>query len=548
MNTLFDLDNPPRKSTRQIVSELKEAGQDFEFYPTTREMMEVVFNYISDWGEILDIGCGNGGFKRFLEAKGKNVTYYGIEKSEILLNQLPADVYILGTDFNNCTLIDKKVKIIFCNPPYSEYETWTKRIITEGNFKEAFLIIPERWQHNEEIQACLKLTKVRAYSGAEMDFFNAERQARAKINIVKLVKESSYSSNYVDPFELWFEKTFNYKPEVNYKADNKIEQKKEIKNKIVVAPNKIEALVNLYNDELSRLQNSFMAICALDAATLEDIGVNVVKVRESLKFKIENLKILYWEMIFDYLDEIKSRLTYESRNNLFQRFERLSQVDFNEANIRSVVIWVLKNAASLFDDQLIEFYKTFTLPDNIIKYKSNQKVFQKDLWYNRRFEKEKELSHYCLSYRLICDRFHVVGTKSKWNEKKKNYVDDSYIEEYKFTRILDDFSAIANNLGFQIASRETATNFGEKYYIMQPNGKALIEYKIYKNENIHLKLDIEFAKALNVEVARLLGWIRDKSDIAKEFPEEMAEGAEKYYNSNFSQAIMTTKIKLLTSN
>lgn len=46
----------------------------------------------------------------------------------------------------------------------------------------------------------------------------------------------------------------------------------------------------------------------------------------------------------------------------------------------------------------------------------------------------------------------------------------------------------------------------------------------------------------------MLGWIRDKSDIAKEFPEEMAEGAEKYYNSNFSQAIMTTKIKLLTSN
>lgn len=28
MNTLFDLDNPPRKSTRQIVSELKESGQD----------------------------------------------------------------------------------------------------------------------------------------------------------------------------------------------------------------------------------------------------------------------------------------------------------------------------------------------------------------------------------------------------------------------------------------------------------------------------------------------------------------------------------------
>lgn len=39
----------------------------------------------------------------------------------------------------------------------------------------------------------------------------------------------------------------------------------------------------------------------------------------------------------------------------------------------------------------------------------------------------------------------------------------------------------------------------------------------------------DFAQAMNVEVSRLLGWISSKEDIAKEFPDEMAKGAEKYY-------------------
>ncbi len=539
MNTLFDLDNPPRKSTRQIVSELKEAGQDFEFYPTTREMMEVVFNHISDWGDILDIGCGNGGFKRFLEAKGKNVTYYGIEKSEILLNQLPADVYILGTDFNNCTLIDKKVKIIFCNPPYSEYETWTKRIITEGNFKEAFLIIPERWKDNKTIQESLKSANIRAVSLAAMDFLNAERQARAKIEIIKLIKDN-YSSNYIDPFNLWFETTFKINVEKGkWEWEYEEEQRKKIKDQIVSAPNKIEAFVNLYNEEMNRLYTSFKSICALDADTLKDIGVDTEKVREALRYKLEHTKILYWHRIFNFLDEITTRLTYNAREELFNKFDRLNQVDFNESNIRSVVIWILKNAVSLFDDQLIKLYMTLTQPDNIIKYKSNQRVFRRDQWYNNHFNRENSISHYCLSYRIICDSLYF--RTSTWSGGYE-------IDRGKVQTIVGDLCAIAYNLGFVSASKDIPENFGEKYYILMPDGKPLIEFKFYQNGNTHLKLNKEFAKALNVEVARLLGWIRDKSDIAKEFPDEMAEGAEKYYNSNFSQAIMTTKIKLLTSN
>ncbi len=46
--------------------------------------------------------------------------------------------------------------------------------------------------------------------------------------------------------------------------------------------------------------------------------------------------------------------------------------------------------------------------------------------------------------------------------------------------------------------------------------------------NMHVKFNMEFTKALNVEASRLLGWIRKKEDIEKEFTPEMAAGAEKY--------------------
>ena len=51
---------------------------------------------------------------------------------------------------------------------------------------------------------------------------------------------------------------------------------------------------------------------------------------------------------------------------------------------------------------------------------------------------------------------------------------------------------------------------------------------------MHCKFNKEFTKALNVEVSRLLGWIRCKEDIAREFPEELAKGAEKYFKTNYS--------------
>ena len=156
-----------KKSVSRLVNIQHEHNEETEFYPSTQEIVDSVARWISRNGEIttsiLDIGCGNGGFFEKMEKTdffrsdtygtknhgsklSKNFKKYGIEKSNILAEQLPEDVILLGSDFHSNTLIDKKVDCIFCNPPYSEYEDWTERIITEGNAEKIVLVIATRWK------------------------------------------------------------------------------------------------------------------------------------------------------------------------------------------------------------------------------------------------------------------------------------------------------------------------------------------------------------------------------------------------------------------
>ena len=51
------------KQMNELIAELKEAGEDFEFYPTTRDMVRRIWRFQSDnrsahyrFGNVLDIG------------------------------------------------------------------------------------------------------------------------------------------------------------------------------------------------------------------------------------------------------------------------------------------------------------------------------------------------------------------------------------------------------------------------------------------------------------------------------------------------------------
>lgn len=569
-------------SIGQLVLDLKENNEDFEFYPTTEEMLTAIYPYL-DRDTVLDIGCGTCNFlkvmnkiykrqyalyelkeKEYLSKGGyssnlsrpseprKPITkYFVMEKSKILLQRLEDEAICIGTDFNENTLIDKKVNTIFCNPPYSEFENWTIKILSEGNYIQAFLVIPQRWKENTEIMKIIEHYDLSYDILGSYDFLNAERSARAKVDVIRFKKrrykdvsswcndKSRHQQDFdIDAFNNYFNTTFNLDPEYQKLKDkensscmteyHKEEEKKKqcylsLSKAQEEGKSKAQVLTEMYQEEFTKLVKNLNCIMELDEDVIETFGLSVSKIKEALKMKITGLKAFYWERVMNEMDEITSRLTYGSRNSLMNDFRELKTIDYTMGNIYAFILWVNKNANKYYNSQLVDFFKKLSDEENVKPYKSNQKLFEND-GYRWNSEKKRD---YVLDYRIIMSSPFRTGWSGQF---EKN--------EFEANRTLQDIRTIANNLGFETIDyhwKNLPDNFGEKVFIKNRGGEEVfLEYKCFKNGNMHCKFNKEFTKALNVEVSRLLGWIRCKEDIAREFPEELAKGAEKYFKTNYS--------------
>lgn len=552
-------------SINSLVEQLKEAGQDYELYPTSGEMIRVIWEHrrkpysagfhIDDFGDVLDIGCGTCNFKRFIDEFNEPFIkryedgrcsysdivrigkYYVMEKSRILLDRLDAETIVLGTDFWENTLIDKPVGTIFCNPPYSQFEDWTARIIRESVCDSIYLVIPQRWKNSEKIKLALETVKApynrfseefedqeKAQVLGSFDFLDAERSARAKVDVVFIDKSHTKKETAFDAF---FDEVFKMDEKKEKQPfEDAIEKAEKLKNELATGKNKIEILCNGYAEAQQELFKHFKIISGLDADILHSIGIQKESVKNALKSKFEWLKNLYWESAFDCLDEITSRLTSSSRKQMLDRFAALKTVDFNASNVYALVLWVIKNANKYYKSQMVDFFKALSCKENIRNYVSNKRVFEGDGWrYCRDF------THYTLDYRIICTKHALPGESdyvTSWE-----YSENKYMKPL-FAKKIEDICTVANNLGFNAVDIELPEYYGKKGYVYTYSGKAkqevLFEFRCYGNGNVHVKFNIEFIKALNVEVARELGWIHSREDIAREFTPEMAKGAEKYFD------------------
>ena len=570
-------------NTTALVEQLKAEGEDFEFYPTTREMVKTIWNHrrrkwsdgsphIDSFGAVLDIGCGTCNFRRWVrefdeeaakEPNGDRKTvgmgnYYVMEKSRILLDKLEPDIVVLGTDFHEATLIDKAVDTIFCNPPYREYEDWAARIITESVCKDIYLIIPRRWKKSEKIMLALKrlnlslephsvkrcefltvyqetLTDVEVIGSA--DFLDAERTARAKVDILHICKK--YTSKDA-AFDTFFDEVFGM-PDTGKKYDFEHEERRSeadaLKAELLTGKNKIEILCRGFDEKQKQLFEHFKTICGLDVEVLKAIGVRKDAVKEALKKNFEGLKNLYWQAAFDCLEEITSRLTSQSRKALLERFTILKTVDFTPSNIYALIVWVIKNANRYTEQQMIDFFMALSSKENVRNYVSNKRAFEEDRWrYNSR---ENRNTHYTLDYRIIVTKYALPGEAGyEWH--------DSTVRDVFHTKI-SDICTVANNLGFPVGLIDIPRSYGARGTAKTTIGgkpETLFEFRCYQNGNVHIKFNMEFMKALNVAVARKLGWIHKAADIAREFTPEMAQGAERYFDA-FKGLSLETGARLL---
>src|SRR6185503_14412245 len=377
-------------SVSSIVNRLKSEDQDYEWYPTTNEIIEVVLRdiklaeyprwrsrqYSTTLDSVLDIGAGNGKVLSAFKAAGFG-SLYAIEKSTILCGLLPSDVCIIGMDFHEQTFYSKNVDLIFCNPPYSEYEAWAVKIIRENNAIVVYLVIPERWKDSVPIQDALRFRNAKAKTIGSFDFLSSEdRSARAKVNIVKITGNESKQ----DAFERFFEEQFA--PLCDKFKSGVIEpiERKGAFDKLVPGENYPAMLVAIYMDELEHIRQQYEKIGELDPVLLKELNVSLPMVRDGLKLRLDGLRNDYWQELFSRLEPITDRLTVKSRDQILKRLNAHIQVDFTVSNIHGVLIWVIKNANEYFDAQLLDTYELMIDKANVYLYKSNDKVFEKQGW------------------------------------------------------------------------------------------------------------------------------------------------------------------------
>jgi hypothetical protein len=541
---------------------LKEAGQDFEWYPTTEAMLEVVAKDIREEFEasyhekqrafsILDIGAGNGSaLKIICDLTNNTGDKYAIEKSRILVDSLPEDVFVIGTDFHQQTLIDKQVDVVFCNPPYSEFDEWVRRITAEANCRIVYLVIPRRWKENKSVVEMINrrcgLTRgkspfagddeeneprYRRHRGscevlASMDFEDSEfRKARAVVDIVKIKFQDQGYRNHeldVDPWDIWFDSVFSIQADKTNPSKYEAEQHTtESLHNLVKGQNVIERLEELYRADFDKLLETYRALEKLDASLFKELGVSLSQVKGGLKSKIAGLKNLYWKELFSNLDAITKRLTSKSREKLLATLTAHTAIDFTADNAYAVVVWAIKNANHYFDEQLKEVYYSVTHKDCIKNYKSNKRVVTDDWRYSR-----SELSHYTLDYRLVLHRYRCFDDSGygKWEYPNGLHND--------IHALLNDLCTIAKNLGFDVVTTSFDMEWerGKLREFFLADGTLFMDVRAFYNGNIHIRCNQDFMRRFNIEAARLNGWVKSPAE-AKE--ETGIEDAAELYGSNF---------------
>jgi hypothetical protein len=567
----------------QLIQQLRESEQDFEFYPTTAEIIDALVRDVgvvtpNQYGNYyherdaptsaLDIGAGTGKVLHALKDRCAIKTLYAIEKAVPLLQILDDEIFVVGTDFHEQSLVSKAVDLTFCNPPYSEFEAWAVKIIRESSSRRVYLVIPTRWKDSELIKEALKYREAKFRTVGEFSFVHAEdRAARAVVNLIRI----ELSTEKDDAFDRFFDEQFaGLKAKfagtktIEYgKDEGKVEhEKKPAFAGLVVGPDYPSRMVALYDAEMDHIRKNYDLVALLDADLLREFDVTPVRILGCLKARLAGLRNTYWSQLVGNMKQVTDRLTSRKRRIILERLQGAAHVDFTVGNIHAVIIWVLKNANQYVDTQLVETFEEMVEKANVRNYVSNRKPFTDDRW---RYSEEKP-SHIALEYRLVLHRCggieHSYSGKPSLSESGCNF--------------LGDLLTVARNLGFECdtddarvvrwGGAETWTSgavqlfhgpareykVGEKIpwtdrtkatitgKVRLPDGKwqyqvagdwmhekcmpqeVLFEVRAYRNRNIHLRLGQKFALALNVEYGRLKGWLKNGAQAATELNDKDA--------------------------
>ena len=541
----------------RLVKQLKDNQEDFEWYPTTDEIIQAIKTYVEkDFdlkekmipirkigvSKFLDIGAGDG---RVLKAIGdifQTSELFAIEKSTTLQAQLPNNIFVIGSDFKEQSLLDKDVDFTYSNPPYSEFDQWMIKILSESN-GFICMTVPKRWKSNANIMKVIEDRQIRYDVFYQTDFLNADRSARCEVDVIMFSTRNS-----VDAFSNWFDNEFSFEKCAVDAELEKIDKEnvERAKSDLISKQGLVNALVCFYNDDIQKLQDTYKKLFGIDPTLLCEIGVQKKDLLANLKLKIKGIKKEYWRNLLNGLHEITSRLTKRSRISIEDSLNSNTSVDFCTSNIYSVVLWCLRNANTYIDSQITDTFMQLMSETSVKRYKSTKKTFIDGDWkYNRESSKN---THVFLDFRFVSENMSYY--KKDWDGKccvPTVFTTSTYDK-------LNDIITVASNLGFPQTNdctklEDLNLDFKQSYVVdyndvATSETKPLIRFKLYKNGNIHFNFAPQFIAKLNVEFGRLKGWLPNRYE-AYEAMESMFDE----FNIDKDEALsMFRSNKLLSAN
>lgn len=509
-------------ATAATLSALKSAGEDFEWYPTTDEILKVVAksirkidcdHYHRGARKILDIGAGDGRSLVRLQEMLHNekddwrsirLDLFAIEKSTVHLANMPKSIVVIGTEFFEQTLVDKEMGFVFCNPPYSEYEEWTCRVLKECDASYVYLVIPRRWRENDRISALVKRLKLKPKSLGEFDFEKADRQARAKVEIVLFKMEREEHAAFDAAIEEMLPELDKFESEVSDKHDDS-----EWRTRLAPGGSLIDSLVLAYDGELAELYETYRGVVKINPAILKELGVSKGNILAGMREKIKGLKNKYWERLFENLTDITKRFATKQRRAFLDSLNDKTVIDFTYGNVRAMLIWICKWSSDYCDEQVIELFRTMAEHANVQNYKSNEKVFKQDRW---RYRTEEHETHCKIDYRVVLARVGGIAGSGYRDWDSHGGLKNSAHE------FLSDLITVANNLGFACndSSRHHHWESNQKVELWMADGEILLDARAFKNGNLHLRVNKRLMLAINIQVGKLLGWLHSAEQAVRE--------------------------------
>lgn len=535
-------------STLATIADLKASNTDFEWYPTTDVMIQSVIKDVKSAGSykkaktMLDIGAGDG---RVLEAfrADDDLSIYkllAVEKSPNHVARWSENITFVGGDFYESQVNSNDIDIMFSNPPYSDFENWTVTLLKNIHATAIYLVLPNRWVKSERIQAAIKSRDLSYKIISTDDFLTADRKARAKVDVVRLVsssfieryerrknlpaaegkkhdllfndKNTEYcfqSYKHKDPMDLWFEEMFPRLAALSGTKTTGSSESEAIKDRtyhIFQQTNTIDDLVMLYQLEADKVLKAYQKINECDVDFFVELKIDLSTIKETLKARMSSLKAQYWQAFIHNYKPITERLTAKYRDKIYTKLiKQAEEISFNATNALIVTQMVIKLANEYSDDQVTDFFYDLSNPKTVSLYKSNEKVFSDQQWRYCQNPSDRP-THYTLDYRIVQHRLFSVS--NYWSGNLKNY---------ELVAAVSDICIIARLVGMKVPSFCNGSQFdngeiktGERISVNYNESgatKTLFDIKFYKNGNQHLFLDKEFALRLNIYVGKLLGWV-----------------------------------------